>query len=143
SSTVDVVPANDPPTLTALAKDPTFTEGGAAVAVFNSTVASTVEAGQYFANLQLTVKNLADGPAEQLSVDGTLVDLVGGNSLSTTANNYSVMVAVVGSTATVTIMPPVNTLTTGGMQTLVDGLAYQNSSQNPTAGTRTVTLASV
>jgi hypothetical protein len=140
---ISVTAVNDPPTLSATGKNPTFTEGGAAVPLFDSAAASTVEAGQYFASLQLTVKNLANGSAEQLSVDGTVVDLIAGNSLSTAANNYSVLVTVAGSIATVTITPAANTMTAAGMQNLVDGLAYQNTSQSPGTAARIVTLTSV
>ena len=60
ASTVHVTPVNDQPTLSATAVNPTFTEGGAAVDVFTTpVVASTVEAGQTFTSMTLTVTNVS------------------------------------------------------------------------------------
>ena len=58
---------NDAPTLTATASDPTFTEAAglgtqaAAVSVFSSADANTIESGQTITGLTFTVGGLADG----------------------------------------------------------------------------------
>src|SRR5205823_4845934 len=61
ASSVSVTPVNDPPTLTATANSPTFTEAAglgtqaAPVNVFSAANASTVEAGQNITALTFTV----------------------------------------------------------------------------------------
>lgn len=134
---------NDEPTLTAQALDPTYTENQSAVAVFTNAAASTIESGQTFAGLTLTVSNLSDGAAEKLTIDGKELDLVddGGTTVTTVTNTLTAAVSVTGSTATVTL--------TGGMvsaddfQTLINSILYRNSDEDPTDGVRTVTITSV
>ena len=64
---VNVVGVNDEPTLTATADNPTFTEGDALPAdLFDAPVASTVEAGQTFTSMTLTITNVTDGANEIL-----------------------------------------------------------------------------
>ncbi|WP_203236362.1 Ig-like domain-containing protein, partial [Methylobacterium crusticola] len=142
--TLSVTPVNDPPRLSATGLSPTFTEGsgagaqGAAVLLFGSASADTVEAGQSLTGLTLTVSGLADGAAETLGIGGRAVALTNGAS-GTTGTGLAYAVAVAGGTATVT-------LTSAGsspaeVAALVNGLTYQNTNRdNPTAGTRTVTL---
>ncbi len=140
--TVTVVAINDAPTLTATGTDPTFTEGGAAANLFGTVTADTVEAAQTFASLTLTVSNVADGASEILSIDGSNLALTDGNSVVGTATNgLTVTVSVTAGTATVTFSGA--SLSEAALQTLVDGLAYSNASQNPTAGTRLVTITEV
>ena len=59
--TVHLTPVNDPPTLSASATNPTYTEDAAGVAPFSSVSASTIEAGQTITQLVLTVSNVSDG----------------------------------------------------------------------------------
>ncbi|WP_187390576.1 Ig-like domain-containing protein [Aurantimonas sp. DM33-3] len=132
---------NDAPTLTATGATASFTEGGSAADLFSGISASTVETGQTFSGLTLTVSNVTDGAAELLTVDGTSVGLTNGNSGTTVTNSLSFAVSVVAGTATLTLSG--GALSAAQLQTLVDALAYRNSSDDPTAGTRTVTLASV
>ena len=64
---VNVVGVNDEPTLIATADNPTFTEGDALPAdLFTRRSASTVEAGQTFTSMTLTVTNVTDGANEIL-----------------------------------------------------------------------------
>ena len=56
TSTINITAVNDAPTLTATAVNPTFTEGGAAADVFTTPiVASTIEAGQNFSGMTVTI----------------------------------------------------------------------------------------
>ena len=138
--TVTVNQANDAPTLTLPVKTPApaFTEGGSAAELFSNAVASTVESGQTFEATKLTVAGVRDA-TEQLVVDGVAVALTNGATGTTAApNSITYSVSVTGTTATVT-------LTHAGadaakLKTLLEGLAYSNSSSNPTAGNRTVTV---
>ena len=145
ASNVAVTPVNDKPTLTTTADNPTFTEGagssqGAAVNVFHGTTASTVEAGQTHTELKLTVGGLVDGANEKLTVDGTQFSLTNGTNGTTTTNSMTFAVSVSAGTATVTLTK-VAGISDSALQTLVDGIAYQDTNIDaPTAGTRTVTL---
>jgi VCBS repeat-containing protein len=140
--TVSVTGVNDAPTLTATGGSPTFTEGGAAVALFSGGSVSTVEAGQTITSLVLTVGNLSDGTSEILNVDGTNVALTNGNSGTTATNGTGYTVSVAGTTATVTLAKA-GGISAANMMTLVNGITYRNSSDNPTAGGRVITLTSI
>ena len=142
ASTVTVVAVNDQPTLTATAVSPTFTEDGAAVDLFNGVSVATVEAGQTVTRLDLTVANLGNGAAEQLTIDGTTFSLTNGATGTTATNGMTYTVTVAGSTATVTLTRAAG-VSVANMQALVDGIAYQNTSQAPAGATRTVTLTRI
>ncbi|MGS4883412.1 DUF4347 domain-containing protein [Roseibium sp. MB-4] len=143
SITVTLTDVNDAPTLTATGGNPTFTEGGGAQDLYNTVSADTVETGQTFTALTLTVTNVADGASEILSFDGSDVALTHNNTVTPTATNgLTVGVSVTGSTATLSFSGA--TLSEAQLQTLVDGLTYRNESQDPTtAGNRVVTITSV
>ena len=100
--------------------------------------ASTIEAGQTFTSMTLTVSNVTDGASEILSFDGTDVALTNGNAVLTSGNGLSVTVSRVGTTATVTFTGA--SLDATQLQTLVDGLSYSNTSQDPTDADRVVTI---
>src|ERR1044072_1903924 len=91
---------NHEPTLTATGNNPTFTEGGAAADIFSAALASTVESGQSFPSLTLTVTNVTDGANEILSFLGHDLALIDGHSVA------GVTVSIVGTTATVTFPGP-------------------------------------
>jgi len=138
-----ITTVNDAPLLSSNTSAPQFTEGGSAAQLFAGTTIDTIEAGQNIHAIALTVGGVADGAAEILNVDGTAVALTNGNSATTGANGYAVTVSVAGGTATVTITKT-GDYSTAAAQTLVNGLSYRNSSDNPTiAGGRTVTLTSI
>ncbi|NVK42951.1 MAG: DUF4347 domain-containing protein [Oceanospirillaceae bacterium] len=141
ASTVTVVQNNDAPTLTATGTDPTFIEGFAAVDLFSGVSISTVEAGQTLAGLTLTVSNLANGSDEILNIDGTAIGLTDGTNGVTATNSLSYSVAISGTTATVSLSG--GTLSTAAAQTLVDGMSYQNNSDDPGTSNRVVTLTSL
>ncbi len=142
SITVSLTDVNDAPSLTATGGNPTFVEGGAAQDLFNTIGSDTVETSQTFTGLTLTVTNVADGSSEILSFDGSDVALTNGNSVNTATNGLTTNVSVTGSTATVSFTGA--TLSEAQLQTLIDGLTYRNSSDNPTtAGNRVVTITGV
>ncbi len=132
---------NDPPTLTATASNPIFTENGAAVTLFSGTSADTVESFQTFAALILTVTNLSDGADEVLGADGFDIVLTDGNAGATTTNTLSYNVSVTGGTATVTLSG--GSLSAIELQTLVDTLTYQNDSDDPSTADRVVSLTAL
>ena len=139
---VSVTSVNDAPTLTATGSNPTFTEDGSSVSLFSGAAASTIEGGQTITSLTLTVSNLANGAAERLTADGTTFNLTNGATGTTATNGMTYSVSVVGSTATVTLTKGAG-ISTAATQSVINGLAYDNNSQAPTEGTRTVTLTQV
>ncbi|WP_323814972.1 putative Ig domain-containing protein [Cellvibrio sp. NN19] len=140
--TVGVTATNDAPTLTATAANPTFTEGGSAVALFSGALINTVEAGESINSLVLTVANLANGSDEVLSVDGTNIQLTNGNSTTTLTNGFNASVSVVATTATVTLSKLAG-VSVADAQTVVNGITYANSSITPIGANRVVTITSL
>ncbi|MEC4766724.1 DUF4347 domain-containing protein [Halomonas sp. CUBES01] len=139
SADVAVSEINEAPTLSATGSNPTYIEGAARANLFDSVTASTIEAGQSFTAMTLTVTNVADGASEVLTIDGSDIALTDGNSVTTATHGLPVTVSVAGGTATVGFTGA--SLTEAQLQTLVDGLSYRNTSDNPTTGaSRVVTI---
>ena len=147
TTTVNIIALNDPPTLSATALNPTFTEAAGLgtqappVTVFSNALASTVESGQSIVGLTLTVSGLLDGASERILVDGTTLILNGAAAGTTAGNGMAYTVSVAGGVATVTLAKPAG-ISTAALAALVEGIAYQNTStDDPTAGGRVVTIA--
>ncbi len=141
TETINVTAVNDAPTLTATGASPTYTENGGPVALFTGAAANTVEAGQSIDQIVLTVTNVANGASELIRIDGSEFALLNGTTGTTTGgNSLSVNVAVSGGTATVTFGSA--GFTTAAAATIINGLGYRNSSDNPTPGNRVVTITS-
>ena len=147
TTTVTINSVNDAPILSATPTNPAMIENDPVVDLFNAVTIDTAESGQTIEELVFTVENVTDGNDEIIVIDGENVLLSNTNLLGelntgvTLVNSYAYSVSLVGSTATVTLT------TTGtsvaNAQTLVDGLAYENSSDNPTTTSRVVTLTSI
>jgi large repetitive protein len=143
TSTIHVTPVNDQPTLSATGLSPGFTENGSAVDLYSTVAASTVEAGQNLDQLILTVTNVAgSGATESLFIDGTTVELNNGNSETTLTHGMTASVALAAGTATVTVSK-VGGILASDMQALIDALAYGNTSDDPGAASRVVTITSL
>ncbi|WP_270090706.1 autotransporter-associated beta strand repeat-containing protein [Sphingobacterium sp. SYP-B4668] len=140
--TLDVVAVNDAPTLTATALNPTFTEGGEAVAMFSNAQSSTIEAGQLIQQTTLTVSGVQDPNTEELYIEGTRIVLSNGMNSTTAVNAINVNVSVAGTTATVTLSK-LSGVSTSVWNTLVNGITYLNTSKNPTTAARVVALTSI
>jgi hypothetical protein len=141
-ATLAVAEINDAPTLTATPVNPSFTENGSAVDLFSTVSISTVEAGQGVTELQFTVTNVSDSTTETVVADGTMIALADGGSGTTATNALTYSVALSGSTATV-MLSKVAGITTTAAQDLIDGLTYGNTSDNPGAASRVVTITSL
>lgn len=140
---ISVAPVDDAPTLDATplgssATPVAFAEGDAALTLFSGVASSPVEAGENITGIQVMISGLRDGSAEKLLVDGAAIALTDGMAGSAGSVAYSV--SVTGGTATVTLARDVDAST---WNTLLDGIAYENTSQNPTAGKRSITLSQV
>ncbi len=140
TSTVTVTPVNDAPTLAATPGNPAFSENGPAVDLFSGVNLSTVEAGQTVNDIVLQVTNVVNGAAERLIVGGTPVALVAGST--TTSDGITVTVALSGTTATATLSNLAG-IAPASAQTLIDGIAYQNTSDDPGSLGRAVTIVSL
>ncbi len=142
STTVSITEVNDAPTLDATGSNPTFTEGGVASDVFNTVTASTIETGQTISGLILTVTNVSDTENEILNIGNTAVTLDNGEGGTTATNSLTYSVSVSDGTATVTLSG--GTMSAAATQTLVDGISYENTSDNPTTGAnRVVTITGI
>jgi hypothetical protein len=143
TSTINITAVNDAPTLTATPVNPTFTEGGAAADVFTTPiVASTIEAGQNFSGMTVTIANVTDGASEFFTFDGSQIQLSGAGSLFTAGHNIPLVIDFDG-TSTFTLHFSGASLSAATLQSLIDGFAYSNTSQDPTAGDRVVTITEV
>ena len=139
--TITAYAANDAPTLTATSLNPTFIEGNPAVALFSNATASTVESGQLFTDLTLTISNVTDGSFEYLSLDGSLISLTNSTTGTSIENSLPYSVSVTGTTATVNITG--TSLSVAEVNTLINTLGYSNSSDNPIEAIRVVTITTL
>ena len=135
-------PVNDVPIFAVTNATPTFTENGGPVSLFSGTSVDLIEAGDRLNTLILTVDALADGSDEILVVDGQAIELTHLNNETTAIGGYDVSVTLSGNTATVTITKT-GGYTAAAAEVLVDGIAYDNASENPQGAARLVTLLSI
>ncbi|SMP76114.1 Cadherin domain-containing protein [Neorhodopirellula lusitana] len=129
------------PSLTTTVSNPTFAENSGAVSLFGGTVADTNDSGQTFTELQWTVTNVSEGSNEIVTADGSSFALVDGTTGTTTTNSMTYLVSVTGTTATVTLSN--GSLTATEMESLVDSITYQNTSEAPTDANRAFKIISV
>ena len=142
STTVSITGVNDEPTLTATGADPTFTEGGSNQDLFSGVTIDTVESGQTITGMTITVTDVSDTGEEFMEIDGSVIDITQASSNTTATNGLSYSVAFSSGTATITLSG--GTLTEVEAQTLVDGLTYGHTGDDPTTGSsRVVTLTSI
>ncbi|WP_462325782.1 cadherin-like domain-containing protein, partial [Desulfoplanes sp.] len=141
---ITITDQNNPPEVTANGLSPDFTEtetasDATAVSLFDSAVVDTIDTGDKITELVFTVSGLADGDAEKFTIDGVEINLT--NNATGSGTNGSIGVTVSGTTATVTYTAtsPIDETTAAG---LINGLAYRNTSDDPTAGDRVVTIYS-
>ena len=132
---------NDGLTISVTNSTPTFTENGGPVSLFSGTSIDPIES-DLIDTLQLTVDSLADGSNEILVVDGQAVELTHLNSETTAINSYDVDISVSGTTATV-VISKFGGFSALAAETLIDGLAYNNTSENPQGAVRLVNLTSL
>ncbi|MFK7892508.1 MAG: Ig-like domain-containing protein, partial [Granulosicoccus sp.] len=138
---VDINAVNDAPTLSTTAINPSFIEGGIAVNLYSGTSASTMESGQTLESLVLTISDVTDGANEILEADGSTFELTNGTSGSTVGNGYGYTVDLTGSTATVSFTTA--SAVPEAIESLVNGLAYRNTSDDPTTVSRVVAVVSM
>jgi subtilisin-like proprotein convertase family protein len=141
-STVTIVPVNDAPTLTATGSNPTFTEGGAPAGLYGATSIGLTETPDLVDTLTLTVAGLQNDASELLRVDGETIALTDGSTATTAAKSYDLSVSVTAGRAALTISKA-GGYSVSDAQSLLNGLAYVNASQDPLGANRTVTVTSI
>lgn len=139
--TLTVIGVNDEPTFSATGINPTFQSSGSAVTLFNSASASTVESGQNFTGFTVTVTNVNDTGNEVLNADGINITLDNGQSGTTATNSLNYNVSKSGSTATVTFSG--GTVSAANINTLINGITYENNSGTATVTSRVVSITSI
>ncbi|SIQ87862.1 DUF4347 domain-containing protein [Marinobacterium stanieri] len=136
--TVEVTDVNDAPTLTIDSTNPGFVEDAGPVSVFSNADVSTIESGQSIQGLSLSATNVLD-TTEQLIVDNTSIDLIDGTTGTTTNLGLSYSVSLSGGTADITFTS--GTMSVVETETLLNGIAYANTSSAPTTSSdRVITL---
>ena len=148
-STVNVVPVNDAPTLSASALNPTFQEAAglgtqaAPVNVFSGANVNTIESGQNIIGLTFTVSGLVDGVNESIVVDGKTITLDATSSGTTTTNGMTYTSTVSGGSATI-VLTSASGVSPANINSIVNGITYQDTNlDDPTAGNRVFTLTQV
>ncbi|MBN3117361.1 DUF4347 domain-containing protein, partial [Pectobacterium brasiliense] len=132
--------ADNVPSIAGSATNPTYTENGIDVGLFTNVIANTNDSGQTFTSATFTVTNVADS-TEYLNINGVKVSLVNGNSVTLGSGYGSASVALSAGTATISLSGA--TLSNADMGTLLSGMTYGNSSENPHTTARVVTLTQV
>lgn len=112
---------------------------GTVVSLFKDTTISTGEIGQSIIQLTLNIDGLDNVANEFIIIAGTRIDL--SQSSSGNAGAYSYTYTRNGDSATLVIDS--NGMNAASAQTLVNGIAYVNTTTEATTGTRTITLASI
>ncbi|MBA93152.1 MAG: hypothetical protein CMJ43_20955, partial [Phyllobacteriaceae bacterium] len=118
----------------------TFTEDGGAVAIADAdaTLADLGEAD--ITSLSVVATGMADGAAEQVVIAGQTVDLSQDASLSgITVGGTQVDIGYVAATGTFTVTNTAGATTpmaVADLDTLIAGMTYENTSQDPTGGVR-------
>ncbi|MCV9878654.1 putative Ig domain-containing protein [Brenneria izbisi] len=140
-ATVTVSLTNSAPVITASDASNSYTEKGAATALFSDVAVSAGEPGQTFINIELTISGLSDGDSEVLVIDGAVVALTA-DAYGETTNGYGYYVSLEGDTATLYLYSS-DGIAVSDATALIAGLAYANQSDDPTLGTRTIRLTTV
>ncbi|MDG0799272.1 putative Ig domain-containing protein, partial [Pectobacterium punjabense] len=133
-------PTDNVPSIAGSATNPTYTENGAAVSLFTNVIANTNDSGQTFTSATFTVTNVADS-TEYLNINGVKVSLINGNSVTLGSGYGSASVSLSAGTAVVSLSGAA--LSNADMGTLLSGMTYGNSSENPHTTARVVTLTQV
>lgn len=137
---LDVTPVNDAPTMTATGTNPTFTENGAAVALFSGATVSTIEAGQSITALAVTVSGIVGTGQDFLTLEGSSIALINGTTGTIGSAAYSVSANAGAAIVTLTNSQG---FAPAAAQLVVEGLGYRNSSDDPSTNGRVVTLTSI
>ncbi len=154
-STITVEAVNDTPVvnldlnnsgggLDDLGFEVTYTEGDAAVNVADILDGDVTDAENNVTSLEIVAGNINDGAAEVVTIAGETFVLdsnqsftgvtVGGSSVDLAYDATTGIFSVTNSAGNTTPIPQ------GDLDTLIQGITYENTSDNPTAGDRTLSF---
>lgn len=141
-----ITPVNDAPLLSGVASNPTFTENGADplqggwATLFTGVAVNPVENAQHVIEVRFSVAGVADGSAEKIRIDGQEVSLANASG-TTSAGSFGYAVNVSNGVATVVVSKA--GAANADWKSLLDSVAYRNTSNAPSGTARTVTLTQV
>ncbi|WP_156885913.1 tandem-95 repeat protein [Rheinheimera baltica] len=136
---------NDPPVFTVTALNPSYTENGAAVAIFSNASGNAVEFSQTIEGFYLSITNVVDGENEILNIYGEELPMVVRQDIASigatpldVGRPLNFDVSFVGTTATIYIGAA--DIDPADMPAVINSITYRNTSENPGAADRIVTL---
>ncbi|BFM16385.1 hypothetical protein R50073_25680 [Maricurvus nonylphenolicus] len=138
---IAIANVNDAPTLNANPLNPTFIEDAGAVSLYNSAIIDTVEATQLITDINFSVTNILDAGSEYLVIDGTNILLANGVTGKTAINGLGYSVSVVGTNAGIGLNGGL--LNRTNAESIINGVSYLNTSNEPDTTPRTVTITGI
>ena len=140
TSMISIVSANDAPTLIVTAQDPEFLEDASGSVLFEVDSFSPIEAAQHIKELEFTVEGLIDSSSEQVIVDAEAINLVIGETGTTSTSSIGYSIQDVNDLVTVVLSFPVS-VSPSDARTIVENIGYKNSSSfHASDGVRVFTL---
>ncbi|SVC04919.1 uncharacterized protein METZ01_LOCUS257773, partial [marine metagenome] len=139
----------DDPTLTVTTSTPTMTEDQAAQSLYTNAAAGYgdadgSESGDRITGMTITVTNVDDSGYEFLNINSGACDLTNSNSETTSLGGSDLTCAVSVSSTTATVTLSHSGLTSAQIVTLVNGMEYENTDEDPATGnTRVVTITTM
>ncbi len=121
-----------------------FTEGGAPVAVADTDADLFDYSENDVVALEIVAGSITDGAAERVTIGGQTFDLsVDGSASGVAVGGTQIDVAYVAATGRFTVANATgasNPIPQADLDTLIRGITYENTAQDPTAGARTLTF---
>ncbi|MEW8506961.1 MAG: DUF4347 domain-containing protein, partial [Candidatus Thiodiazotropha sp.] len=116
-----------------------FTEGAGAVNVVDTDATISDAETTTYENLSINLSSFTDGSSEQIVIAGYSFSYGTADTVARTVGGTSFMIDFDGSGFNVTL-DGIGWMPEADLQTLLRGVTYENISQDPTAGDRTVSI---
>ncbi len=146
SSTANAVFAitgsNDTPTVSATPQSLDYANNTQFTTLFSNTAINMVDAGQTIKTLKFTVSGIDASGNDRMDVDGIDIAMTNGITGTTSANGLGYVVAVSGSTASVTVTSAAG-LSQATAESVINGMAYRYATAGAMSGDRVVTLTQI
>ncbi|WP_369160732.1 Ig-like domain-containing protein [Candidatus Thiodiazotropha sp. LNASS1] len=117
----------------------TFTEDGGAVNVVDTDATISDADGAFYENLSINLTNFPDGGNEQIVIAGYTFNYGTADTATRTVGSTSFVIDFDGSGFNVTL-DGLGWMPEADLQTLLRGVTYENTSQDPTTGDRTINI---
>ena len=135
-----ISPVDDAPIVSATTINNEYKINSNPIKLFDNVIISTIEQDQHIVSLDITVSNVLDGSAEAITIDGTKINLVAGNS-GTTANNHYVFHTLNDNGVIKINIENINSISVNAVNTMLSELRYENLKPFMTGGERIISLA--